>query len=295
MKKIIWLEEEVNLLGYLYEENGLSYNETTINLNKRFHNNRSIESVRIKIKRLKLKHSEEQTFKIKSKNVSGDKNPMYGKVSINNGLTKENSERIRLSSDKLSLKRKQMFKDGLLPIMSGDKNPMYGKIPWCFGLTKYTDERILKGCIKISESKKLLWKSKTESEKKVIIDRLNDAMIHQHKATRIEIKVGDYLSLEKISFIKNYKLNGFYIDFYLTDYNIALECDGDWWHVNPLFYNREDNNALSIAQKMTIKRDLRKNKMFEDNSIDYLRFWEIDIHKNFEEVKHKIKILIKRI
>lgn len=296
MKKPIWTKKEIELLEHLYVNEGLSYNDIYLKFKNEYgYENRTIESIHVKIKRLKFKHSANQTFEIKRKNVSGSKNPMFGKDSPNKGLNKENSERIKIASDKISTKRKQMFIDGLLPNLSGDKNPMFGKIPWSFGLTKENDIRLFNSGRVTSEYRKKEWMLKTDEEKQIVIDRLNKAMMNQHKPTKIEIKVGNYLKSENINFIKNYKLNGFYIDFYLVDYNIALECDGDWWHVNPLFYNREDFNGLSIAQRMTIKRDLRKNKMFEVNDVKFLRFWEYDIHKNFEDIKQKINDITKQI
>lgn len=295
MKRFMWGKEEINSLIDLYVVQGLSYDKIATILNDKYKTNRNKDSVHIKVTRLKLRHTKEQTFKIKSENTTGNKNPMYGKDSPNKGLNKDNSERIRLSSEKISSIRIQMFKDGLLPVMSGSKNPMYGKIPWCFGLTKYTDERLLNSGIKGSKTNKIRWANKSEGEKRVIIEKLNDSMINQHKPTKIEIKVGDFIISENITFIKNYKLNGFYIDFYLVDYNICLECDGDWWHVNPLFYDRNNYESLSTAQKKSIIRDSNKNKMFEEFNIPYLRFWECDIHKNFESVKNSILTLINNL
>jgi len=289
MKRTNWSQEEIDLLRNLYENDGLSCDEIYLVFKDKY-KNRSKESIHIKITRYKLKHTEEQTSKIKSKNISGDKNPMFGKESYNKGLNKENTERIRVASEKISIKRKQMFLDGLLPDLSGSNNPMFGKAPWSFGLTKENDIRLFNSGRATSEYRKKEWMLKTDEEKQVVIDRLNKAMMSQHKATKIEIKVGNYLESENINFIKNHKLNGFYIDFYLNDYNIALECDGDWWHVNPLFFKREN---LSIAQIKTIDRDLRKNIMFKNNNVEYLRFWEHDIHKNFEDVKQKIVDIIK--
>lgn len=184
-----------------------------------------------------------------------------------------------------------MFLDGLLRDISGNKNPMFGKIPWSFGLTKDTDIRLANVAKLSSESGKKAWSLKTEEEKKIVIDRLNKAIMNQHKATKIEIKISEYLESENIEFIKNMKINYFYVDFYLPLYNIVLECDGDYWHSNPKFYK---NKNLTDVQIKNLDRDKRKNKMLEDNKIKYLRFWEYDIHNNFDKVKYEIKELLNK-
>lgn len=134
-----WSKEESELLIKLYTEDGMGLKELYPIFSGQY--KRSIVSVGVKIRKLKLIHTKEQLRKIKSKNMSGENNPMYGK-SVMTGLTKENSEMIRLSAIKTSNTRKELYKLGLLPSVAGDKNPMYGKPSWCRGLTKFTDNRL---------------------------------------------------------------------------------------------------------------------------------------------------------
>lgn len=283
----IWSNEEINLLKHLYEKKGLSKIEICPFFNKKY--NRTCDSIWIKIKRLKLKHTKEQTKNIKSRLNSGDKNSMFGKVSPMKGLTKENSDIIKNKSIKLSNTRKQMFINGELPDFSGQKNPMFGKTPWNMGLTKENNSLLKLMSEKSSLTHKNKWKNKTENEKKLIIKRLNSAMIQTKTPTKIELKIKKLLDDYQINYKPNYTLNGFLCDFYLIDFNFVIECDGDYWHGNPLFY---DEDALNIVQQKNKNRDTRKNEMLIENSINFVRFWEHDIHKNFEMVKDT---LLKRI
>lgn len=66
---------------------------------------------------------------------------------------------------------------------------------------------------------------------------------------------------------------------------MVIECDGDYWHVNPKFYK---NKILTAAQIKNIERDTRKNILLTNKKIDFVRFWEDDIKNNFEKVKEKI-------
>lgn len=122
----IWADEEIKFLKTLYIEKGLSISEFYNDFNKKYQD-RTKTAVEIKIRKLKLKHTTIQLHNIKSRLNSGVNNGMYGKIGANNGLTKENSERIKMAGEKISVKRKDMFKNGYLPSHIGENNPMYGK------------------------------------------------------------------------------------------------------------------------------------------------------------------------
>lgn len=282
--KTKWLNDEVKLLKELYISNGLSLIELLPFFLKKY--NRSEESVRIKIKRLNLRHTKQQKKDIKSRLNSGEKNGMFGKESPLRGLNKENSELIRISSEKISKTRKKMFNEGLLPNNSGEKNPMFGKTPWNLGLNKYNTPSIKLASEKSSKSKKLAWLKKTPEEREKIILKLNLAMIQTNKPTKIEIKMERFLVNENIEFIKNYKIGIFLVDFYLPKHNLIIECDGDYWHANPNFIKGKE---LTTPQLQNIERDKRKNKELKKRKIRFLRFWEHDINNDFDKVISLIK------
>lgn len=282
MKKI-WSDEEIILLKDLYEKKGLSKIEICPFFCEKYE--RSCESIWIKIKRLKLRHTKEQTRNIKSRLNSGDKNSMFGKNSPMKGLTKENSDLMKNKSIKLSNTRKQMFINGELPNLSGKNNPMFGKTPWNVGLTKENCLSLKLMGEKVSITQKIKWKNKTEDDKNLIIKRLNSAMIQSKTPTKIELKIKFFLDEIQINYVTNKKINNFLCDFYLPDYDFVIECDGDYWHVNPLFFS---DKILTKSQIKNIDRDKRKNIMLNENKIPFLRFWEHDINKNFNNVKNKI-------
>jgi very-short-patch-repair endonuclease len=279
----LWKTDEENFLRKLYETDGLSVTELyPIFIEK---HNRPIEGVKVKIGRLKLKHTKEQIREIKSRLNTGELNGMFGKNSPMKGLTSETSELVKVKSEKTSITRKLKFKSGDLTPMTGITNPMYGSIAWNNGLTKYDDERILNYGKKISKIRKEEWSNKTDIEKKEIILRLNDAMIQTKKPTKIENKIETLLLENDLIYIKNKRYDVFIFDFYLTDVNLVIECDGDYWHANPKFYK---DKKLTEAQIKNVGRDKRKDELLKSKSIDFIRFWEDDIKNNFEKVKEKI-------
>ena len=95
------------------------------------------------------------------------------------------------------------------------------------------------------------------------------------KDTKIEIIVKDTLEKLNIRFIKNHKCSRYIFDFYLIDYNFVIECQGDYWHGNPSYYN-----SLNEIQLKNVERDKRKIEYLETNNIPSLFMWENEIYKN---------------
>ena len=102
--------------------------------------------------------------------------------------------------------------------------------------------------------------------------------------TSIEIAIEKILKDNNIPYIHQYRLGKFVFDFKIKD-NILIECDGDYWHSNPLFYN---NNNTNDRQKLIQKRDLLKNQIAKENHYILLRFWENDIKNNLNSIKNQL-------
>lgn len=205
---------------------------------------------------------------------------MYGKKSVNKGLTKENSERIRIAIAKQSSTRKEMFINGELPSTSGENNGMYGKDSWCKGKTKYTDVRLMD--LKGNRSKGAInrWNTLSEEDKNKRIGSLSLAANMAKKDTKIEIIIKEVLERLNISYIKNYRCSRYIFDFFLTDYNFVIECQGDYWHGNPDYF--KDLNEIQINN---IERDKRKVEYLLENEINSLFLWENEIYKFRENLE----------
>jgi len=210
---------------------------------------------------------------------------MFGKTSAMKGLTKETSEVMKVKSERTSQTRLKMFKDGRLKGANGKSNPMYGKKSWCNGLTKYTNGTLAMAGLKISKLRAEYWNSRSEEERHVIVEKLNRGMINSRSGTTIENRIEEVLNDFKTDVVKNKRIGMFYVDFFMPDYNLAIECDGDYWHANPMFYTP---NSLSATQRRNIDRDERKNLMLKQMGIDLLRFWEHDIVLNLNDIKQTL-------
>ncbi|EGI2114790.1 DUF559 domain-containing protein [Listeria monocytogenes] len=87
------------------------------------------------------------------------------------------------------------------------------------------------------------------------------------RRTSIEVKMAEELENRGLKYIEQYSLGDkFLIDFYIPQYNIAIECDGDYWHRLP----------------KNVKRDKAKNAYIKACGISLYRFWESEINTDVE-------------
>ncbi len=76
-----------------------------------------------------------------------------------------------------------------------------------------------------------------------------------------------YIQQKTFYWLKNEK--NLYLDFFLPEYNIAIECQGEQ-HFKPVkFSNSIDEKFLF---KKTIERDIIKNKLCSENGIKILYY-----------------------
>lgn len=78
-----------------------------------------------------------------------------------------------------------------------------------------------------------------------------------------------------------------YYDFYLTDYKIIVEIDGDYWHSYGKVYEE-----MTPTQKKNARVDKIKDEWALSHGIPIIRIWEHDINENPERVR---KMLIERL
>jgi very-short-patch-repair endonuclease len=84
-------------------------------------------------------------------------------------------------------------------------------------------------------------------------------------------------------------IDGRFFDFYLPDYEVYIEVDGDFIHANPEFYSQE---SLKKIQKKQKRIDNLKNEIMKQRNLTLIRFWENDINNNKEKVINKLNLLL---
>lgn len=105
--------------------------------------------------------------------------------------------------------------------------------------------------------------------------------------TVIEIAIENELKRRNISYVKQYPIKVFIADFYLPDYNLIIECDGDYWH----------------TLDHQIKKDKRKNKYYRTLGYSVYRYWEHEIKEDvsacvddiLDNIEKGVKLRIKNV
>lgn len=159
----------------------------------------------------------------------------------------------------------------------------------------YTKERNKK----ISESKILFWRDNEEGRRRVgniwkIWKNRDEVGWRKHLLyaskkgfekifsptgdTSLEIKIYDMMLKEGINFIKKYELEGKIYDALLTDYNILLEIDGEFWHKSSI------DECKYEFQKESFYNDLKKKELAEQNNFRLIRIPEHNIPKTIKEL-----------
>lgn len=118
---------------------------------------------------------------------------------------------------------------------------------------------------KNAAKKYMLNKWKDENYKKQQLKKMSIYYIKNQ--TSIEKKIQSLLQQLNIEYESQKCIYNFIVDFYLPKYNIIIECDGDYWH-----------NLQHI-----VKRDIIKNKIFNDNDYKMIRIQEKQIKRLTKE------------
>lgn len=267
-----WSENEIKILKEFYHKT----NDIEI-IN--YFSGRTLTSIKLKAKRLKI-YRDEKIKKINRSNSNiGIKNGMYGKTSKIKGKSydtvygKEKSREIRKK-----LSKSKVGKLGL----SGKKNGMYGKIPYNKGVSPNDEikRNIKNGIINY-------WKNLSDSDLEKRKNQLRkDWIIKRDKYSEIDTlpeKITEELLL-KLGFDYMKKMNvGYYnCDFIIN--NKIIEVQGDYWHGNTKFYNSFDK-----IQNKNIKRDKRKLKFLHGEGFEVLYLWEHDLKTNINFCEKQIK------
>lgn len=93
--------------------------------------------------------------------------------------------------------------------------------------------------------------------------------------------------------LKNENHKATELDLYFPDIKIAFEINGDFWHMNPKFYNADDiNPKTGELAKNVWNLDLVKKQLCEKNGIKLYTIWENDWKTNQEQEKQRIKDIL---
>ena len=144
---------------------------------------------------------------------------------------------------------------------------------------------------KIFLAQRGMMKGKKQSDKQKeifsrIMKEVRKTQVFPKKDSSIEVKIQDFLTKLNIHFLKHQYMeieHGYQCDFLIPDYNLVIECDGDYWHGNRKVF--PNPNEWQLKQ---IEEDKIRTKELEEQGFRVLRLWECDIKvmqlNEFEEI-----------
>ena len=202
---------------------------------------------------------------VKIGKYDGEKNPMSGKSWKDIVLEKIGDRRFEeYISDR---NKKQSDR------MMGENNPFYGKT--------HTSDAIsaISNANKIYSSDPIV----KQRQRELAIDRIRK---NKYKMTSPERILKSILSELSIPNHYNFILDKRYqYDFRITNTNIIIEVQGDYWHCNPKLY---PDGPKSERQKFKIKRDNEKKHYAEQKGYSILYVWEDELKNDIQLVKEKV-------
>lgn len=107
------------------------------------------------------------------------------------------------------------------------------------------------------------------------------------RLSSVQTIINELLKDMNVDFEEEYDVKYYLVDCYLTDYNLMIEVQGDFWHCSPLL----NKNSKGI-KKNTVK-DKRKHTYIKNKyGIEVLYIWESDVRNNIELCKKLIELYI---
>lgn len=87
--------------------------------------------------------------------------------------------------------------------------------------------------------------------------------------SKLELELENTLKKNDIIFIPQFKLDKQHGDFYLPNYNVLIECQGEQ-HFKPKFTRKGKETSYNFLQ--SVERDIRKNNKCKEQGIELLYY-----------------------
>lgn len=104
--------------------------------------------------------------------------------------------------------------------------------------------------------------------------------------TKPHQKIDSLLYVMKVFHKNEIRFGKYTMDIILSDTK-GIEIMGRYWHKDSRYYSKDI--FTSLRNKITIEKDIRKNKKMEEVRITILYLWEDDINNNLDLCEQLIK------
>jgi G:T-mismatch repair DNA endonuclease (very short patch repair protein) len=121
---------------------------------------------------------------------------------------------------------------------------------------------------------------------------------YSFKSSKISKVIGNILNNLNIKFDFEYQVGRKFVDYYLPDYDIAIEYFGDYWHLNPKKYNESFYNSQLKSTAIDIwRKDKDRLNIIKKEIKTIIVIWESSLinesilEKTINEFKNKKTII----
>lgn len=258
-----WSEEEESLLKQVYE------NHSNKDIKELYFPDKTLNSIGAKARKLGLHKSEEYMFdlrmsKLKKVEIKETKNVKRSRVIVYCSECEKEIEVIpsKLKTQKRFYCSKECLRLGRQKFNSGENNPNYN-------------------------NGKAWSKEMREEASKRAVKRLNERNFN-FTNTKPQMIINEVLDKKSINFENEYDCVLYSIDNYLTDCNLMIEVQGNFFHCNPTM------NLPNSRKEEILKKDKAKHKYIKEvYDIEILYLWEKDIIEDIEKCERIIVEYIK--
>lgn len=189
---------------------------------------------------------------------------------------KRMSEAAKLRYSKLSFEERRKMTECMRTPEARRKNGLKSskRTPWNKGKTGFKHSEETKK--KIGEATKKHWKEFSKEFREEQIKRFINLPKNVSENTKIELKVKRQFDHYGIKYFqqKPLKRGHFIIDFYLPEYQLVVECNGNYWHSRP-------------ERK---KRDKELEEYVLSKGKDILWLWEHEINDDWFDIADYLEI-----
>lgn len=92
--------------------------------------------------------------------------------------------------------------------------------------------------------------------------------------TKPELMLAELLRISGLTFVKQLTLPRIYCDFYLPEFNLVIEVDGDYWHANPdLFLPDDTIGPKKKSARQIWANDLKREEKIKSFGYRVMRVW----------------------
>ena len=146
---------------------------------------------------------------------------------------------------------------------------------------------VAKACVKFGLEKS------EEQRRTLLVEKLlqRDSI----SISSIEYELMGLLDKLELTYIHQYQIDYWVPDFYLPEYNLVLECYGDYWHWNKEVMEKRTKKEIPEQVKANLKNDKRKKHYLTERGYNFMYVWENDINGNLDRCAQKILNMIEKI